>query len=141
MSKPKYRWWGFVRRMIRDYPSLKQQWEDIHEQTITADISGMPRGGSASRTVETIALRQLPDDDDQKAFDAVSKAIEITSLKPTGEERLTLIKFMYWSKKNLTAKGAAAHIHVEYITAKRWHGDFVRLVGKCHGFKLSSEKR
>lgn len=141
MSKPRKRWWGFARRMIRDYPSLKRQWEELHEQTITADISGMPRGGGAGRTVEVVALRQFPDVDDQKDFDAVSKAIEMTQLKPNGQDRLRLIELMYWSKKNLTAKSASVHIPVEYITAKRWHGDFVRLVGKCHGFQDDSEKR
>lgn len=141
MSKPRYRWWSYVRRMIRDYPSLKCQWDDLHEQNITADISGMPGGGGTSRTVEAIALRQLPDADDQKDFDAVSKAIEITQMKPNGDDRMRLIELMYWSKKNLTAKEAAFHIHIEYITAKRWHGDFVRLVGSCHGFKTGLEKR
>lgn len=139
MSTPKKRWWGYARRMIRDYPSLKQQWEDIHEQTITADISGMPRGGSASRTVEMIALRQLPDEDDQKDFEAVSKAVEITLLKPNGEERLKLIKLVYWSKRKMTLSAAAPHIPVADITAKRWHKGFVYLVGRCRGLETGSD--
>lgn len=135
MSKPRYRWWGFARRMIRDYQGLKDAWEDIHSQSLTANISGMPRGGGAGRTVEAIALRQLPPDD-QKVYDAVTRAIEITSLRNDGIERLGLIEMMYWSKKNLPLKDAALHLNVSEPTAKLWHGDFVRLVGMCYGFKV-----
>lgn len=140
MSRPRERWWGFARRMIRDYPALQQDWEDIHEQNITADISGMPRGGGAGRTAENVALQQLPEDD-QKAYDAVTKAVAATKLRPNGQDRLALIAKMYWDKKPMTAKSAALHISVAEVTAKRWHGDFVRLVGRCYGFKGHSEKR
>lgn len=139
MSKPRYRWWGFVRRMIRDYPGIKQAWEDIHSQSITADLSGMPKGGGTGRTVEAIALRQLPQDD-QKAYDAITKAIEITKLKDTGKERIRLIRMMYWSKKNTTAKDAALRLFISKRTAERWHGDFVRLVGFYYGFEVEFKK-
>lgn len=135
MSKPRYRWWGFARRMIRDYPGLSNAWDDIHSQSLTAAVSGMPKGGGDGRTVEDIALRQLPPDD-QKAYDAVTKAIEITSRRADGIERLDLIEMMYWSEKNITAKAAACHLNISEPTAKLWHGDFVRLVGACYGFKV-----
>ena len=134
MSKPRYRWWGFARKMVRDYPQLKEAWKQIHEQKVTADTSGMPRGGGGGRTVENIALRQLPEDD-QKVYDAVTRAIEITKLRPDGKERLRLIAMMYWSQRSLTAKAIAPTLHISDVTAKRWHGDFVRLVGTCYGFK------
>ena len=134
MSKPRYRWWGFVRRMIRDYPSLKYALDLLHEQGTTADISGMPSGSGTSRTVEVLALRQLPEDD-QKVYDAVTKAVEIISLRSEGAAKLRLITMMYWSDKPLIAKSAAPRLHISEATAKRWHGEFVRLVGKCYGFK------
>lgn len=134
MSKPRSRWWGFVRRMIRDYPALSRALDDLHEQSITAQCSGMPSGGGANRSVETIALRQLPEDD-QKVYDAVSKAVEGIHLRPDGPSRLKLIELMYWSKHRFTVKSAALALHISEPTAKRWHGDFVRLVGRCYGFK------
>lgn len=82
MSRPRYRWWGFARRMIRDYRGLKAAYDDLHSQSIVADTSGMPKGGGNNRTVEVIAMRQLPEDD-QKAYDAVSRAVETTSLMPS----------------------------------------------------------
>ena len=134
MSKPRYRWWGFARKMVRDYPQLKEAWKQIHEQKVTANTSGLPHGGGGGRTVENIALRQLPEDD-QKVYDAVTRAIEITKLRPDGKERLRLIAMMYWSQRSLTAKAIAPTLHISDVTAKRWHGDFVRLVGTCYGFK------
>lgn len=139
MSRPRYRWWGFARNMIRDFPMVERVWNDIHEQSISANMSGMPRGGGASRTVEAIALRQLSPDD-QKLYDAVSLAKENTMLLPNGTERIKLIRLMYWSRKKLTVKAAAVHIPVAEITAKRWHGDFVRLVGRCYGFEDDTQE-
>lgn len=135
MSKPRYRWWGFAIRMIRDYPSLDYKMKELHQQNITANISGMPGGGGNSRAVECIAMRQLPDADDQKAYEAVTKAVEITRLRPDGAIRLKMIELMYWKRKNLTAKAVAPALHISDATAKRWHGDFVRTVGICYGFK------
>ena len=140
MSKPKYRWWDFARKMIRDYPALKRESDDLHAQTVTADLSGMPRGGGAGRTVEAIATRQLAPDD-QKALDAVSRAIEITSLRPDGKERIALIRFCYWYTKRHRLKDAALRVHISEDTAKAWHGDFVRLVGQCYGFEINPHQK
>ena len=133
MSKPRYRWWGFARAMIRDYPGLKKNLEELHSQNITANNTGMPKGGGAGRTVESVALRQLPPDD-QRVYDAVTSAVEITRLRLDGREHLELIRLMYWIRKPMTAKAAAPVLHISEVTAKRWHGCFVRLVGRCYGF-------
>ena len=129
MSRPRKRWWGYARRAVRDYPQLQKEWESIHMQSITANISGMPRGGSVSRTTEIIALRQM-DPDNQRDYDAVTMAIEQTRLMPNGEEHLRLIKHMYWQERPGKILDAAAKIHIEEATAKRWHGQFIRLVGE-----------
>lgn len=138
MSKPRYRWWGFVRKMIRDYPGLKAELDDLHSQSITANTSGMPSGGGEGRTVEAIAMRTLPPDD-QKAYDAVNRAIEITALRASGEERLAMIRYLYWGKHTHRIEDAAIRCHVSVPTAKRWHGDFVRTVGMCYGFSLKDD--
>ena len=93
MSKSRYRWWGFVRNMIRDYPVLKEAWNDLHSQSMTANYSGMPKGGGAGRMVESVALRQLPPDD-QKDYDAVTEAIELIKLRADGEDRIALIRYV-----------------------------------------------
>lgn len=135
MSKSRYRWWGFVRNMIRDYPVLKEAWNDLHSQSMTANYSGMPKGGGAGRMVESVALRQLPPDD-QKDYDAVTEAIELIKLRADGEERLALIRYVYWGEREHPIKDAAPQLNISEPTAYRWHTGFVRLVGKCRGFDI-----
>ena len=137
MSKPKFRWWSFVKAMIRDYPNLEKAWKDVHQTSITANYSAMPKGGSASRTVENISLRQM-DPDDQKVYDAVSRAIELTRLLPDGKRRMDMIRLTYWVKKPMTLKSAALHLFISECTAKRWHGSFVRCVAVCYGFQVDT---
>ena len=60
MSSPRYGWWSYAKAMIRAYPQLHREYEQLHSQKVTASISGMPGGGGASRTTEDIALRRLP---------------------------------------------------------------------------------
>ena len=139
MSSPRYRWWGFARRMIRDYRSLKIQYEDLHSQSITAGTSGMPRGSGNSSVVESLALRQLPKDD-QRVYDAVSRAVEITNLLPDGELKLDLIRYVYWNKLQHPVKDAALQLHISRRTAERWHAEFVRLVGKYYGFEVGGSE-
>lgn len=136
MSKPRYRWWGFARRMIRDYPRLKYEYDELHQQSLVADMSGMPKGGGTNRTVESVAGRHLPDRDDQKAYDAVAQAVEATKLLPDGAPRLAMIRYVYWNKKPHTVKDAALKVYASRRTAERWHAEFVRLVGKCYGFEV-----
>lgn len=138
MSKPRYRWWGFVRRMIRDYPGIKKAADDLHTHTMGGGMCGVPKGGVAGRTVESVALRELPPDD-QKIYDAVTKAVEITRLRRDGEERLSLIRCVYWSRNPHGLDAAALRANIAVPTAKRWHGDFVRLVGRCYGFSVKDD--
>lgn len=131
MSKPRYIWWSYAKAMIRQYPHLKKEYEDIHEQKITASISGMPGGGGASRATENITLRQLPGIK-QREFDAVDLAVRYTKNMPNGKDRLKIISLVYW-KECITIDGAAQRIPCSKETAWRYHRDFVRLVGKSYG--------
>lgn len=117
--------------MIRQYPDLKREYEDLHRQNTTANMNDTPGGGSASRTTEIVALRQLPPVK-QKEFDSVETAVRITRKMPNGTDRLAVIDLVLW-KAETTIEGAAQKIHSSKETAWRYHRDFVRLVGKCHG--------
>lgn len=131
MSKPREIWWAYAKAMIRAYPTRKKEYDALHAQTVTADLSGMPRGGGASRTTETIALRQLPPTR-QREYDAVRKAINITRRKPDGAARLKVIELVYWKKSHNIA-GAALKIPCHEQTAKDYHRDFIYLVADCYG--------
>lgn len=128
MSKPRYKWWGYIKNVIRSYPELKREYDSLHEQSVTANLSGMPRGGEASRRTEDITIRELPAPD-QKRYDAVYSAIEVTKRLRTGSERLALIQEYYWRKsKKVTIGGAAYKLNMSYDTAVNYHRDFVKLV-------------
>lgn len=134
MSKPRYIWWSYVRGMIRQYPELKKEYEDLHRQNVTASFDGIPGGGDASRTVENVSLRQLSETK-QKELDAVEAAIRLTRAMKNGSERLKVVSLVHWEKRKLTLEGAAQVVHCSKETAWRHHRDFLRLVGKCYGFK------
>lgn len=45
MSKPKNDWWINAINMVRNYPTRKQEYEELHSQSFGAS-SGMPSSGS-----------------------------------------------------------------------------------------------
>ena len=73
MSKPRYRWWSYIKAVIRNYPTLCEKLSDIQSTSVTASLSGMPRGGKPRRETEEAALRQLPLVE-QKEHDAVKQS-------------------------------------------------------------------
>ena len=133
MSKPRYPWWGYIKNVIRSYPELKQEYENLHEQSITASLSGMPGGGEVSRGTENIAIRELPKPK-QRRYNAVCNAIEVTARLKTSTERLKVVNAYYWRKsKKVTLGGAANQANVCYETAVNYHRDFVMIVAYFMG--------
>lgn len=131
MSKTRFRWWSYVKSMIRYYPELDREYRSLHEQKVTAKMTGMPRGGGAGRQTESIAIRELPYTE-QREYEAVKKAIETTARLKTGADRLCLVDLVFW-KQTHTLQGAAFKIHSSYRTAVRYHSDFILLVAKNYG--------
>lgn len=132
MSKPREWWWPAAKAMIRAYPKLHQELEEMKEQSLTARATGLPRARRISRQTESLAIKELPAEQ-QHAHDAVAKALEITRQMPEGEIRLEIIKRVIWEKR-CTVAGASYQLHVGEATGWRYHGDFIRLVGRCYGF-------
>ena len=134
MSSPRYGWWSYAKYLTRAYPALKKEYDALHTQHITADPSRIPGcTGTASRTTENIALRQLPPAK-QADYDAVTKAIEQTKRLKTGQERLKLIDMVFW-KQSHTLDGAAYAIGYSYEQGARYHREFLRLVGFNRGLE------
>lgn len=134
MSKPRYQWWGYIRNVIRSYPELKREYESLHQQSVTASLSGMPGSREASRETENIAIRELPRIK-QLEYDAVRRAIDTTRRMYNGNLRMRIIELVYWRRGNrMTVEGAAMSIGYSADRGKQIHGDFVRLVAKYRGF-------
>lgn len=135
MSKPRFDWWSNASNMVRNYPSRKAEYEELHRQIIAAQISGMPHNSNVSRTVEVSALREMPPAR-QKEYDAVNSAIHITEMYPNGKSRLELIRLMYWNGGKRNIADISPALYISEATGKRWHSDFIRLVGVCFGYEL-----
>ena len=136
MAKTRYKWWGFVKAIIRAYPAHVRDLEDQKTQSVTAAYDAMPHGSAPGKPVEALALRMLPKDE-QRELDAVQTAIDITKRRPDGEEILKLICLVFW-KQTHTLQGAAMACNVSYSTAKRWHNKFIEATAR--GFGLIQEK-
>ena len=133
MSKPRYGWWSYAKHIVRSYPALKEEYDELHRQRITASSTGLPGAGNYTRTTENTALRQLPRAR-QRELDAVEKAISKTRLLRSGSDRLKVIDLVLW-KGSHKIDGAAMQLHISEDTAKLYHRDFIRLVGFCYGLE------
>lgn len=134
MKSARRGWWSYAKHLIREYPALKNEYDALHIPHITADPTHIRvNSGNTSRSTESMAMRQLPPAK-QAAYDAVTKAIEQTKLLKTGAERLQLIDKVYW-KQSHSIEGASFAIGYSEATGKRFHGDFVRLVGFNRGLE------
>lgn len=128
VSKPRYDWWSYVKGMIRRYPDLCLKEKALRETTLSPNLSGQPSGkGKPSDPTAEAALRELPEIN-RRELEAVRKAIEETKELDTGEERLRMIRLVFWDKTH-TLEGAAQKCNIAYVTACRWHKDFIMKVG------------
>ncbi len=136
MSRPRFDWWVNAVNTVRNYPARKAEYEDLHTQSISAHITGMPRGSDISRSTETTALKRMPPAK-QKEYEAVTNAIHITTMYPNGDTRVELISRMYWQgKKKQNISDVVAGLYISEATGKRWHAAFIRLVGECFGYEI-----
>lgn len=132
MGRPRYGWWGYVKDMIRRCPSLKEEYADLHTQTVTPSYTGLPGGGGASRATELISCRELPSNK-QREYEAVRRAIITTEQMAAGRDRLKIVELVFW-KRTFTLRGAARMIPCGYDTAQRYHADFIKAVAAHYGF-------
>lgn len=131
MSKPRYKWWGYVKNIIRAYPDLKKAYEALHEQPVTANASGGSNTGNVSRRTENVAIRELPYTE-QREYEAVRRAVEYTKHFRNGDKRLKIIELVYW-KNSHTLAGAALQVGYSYDRAKQIHKDFIVAVATYYG--------
>lgn len=131
MSNPRDGWWSYAKYMIRRYPALKEEYNDLHSMKTTAGHSDEPRSSEISRTLENAAIRELPRTK-QREYAAVHRAIETTMRYRNGMDRLYIINLVHW-KKSHTIEGAALTLPCHEQTAKQWHREFVRLVASYYG--------
>lgn len=134
MSKPRYDDWAYIKGMVKRYPALKAEYKSLHEQSVTARYDSEPTaGGGDGRTLENIAIRELPTTR-QREYAAVDAAIQKTKDQKSGDTRIRIIDLVYW-KKTHTLAGAAMAAHCAYDTAKAYHSAFLNLVAENYGLR------
>lgn len=133
VSKPRYDDWSYVKGMVRRYPELKREYAALHEQSITARYDADAGGSGDGRTLENIAIRELPTTR-QREYAAVHAAIRDTRREKSGDIRLKIIDLVFW-KKTHTLQGAAMACHCAYDTAQDYHREFLNLVAEKYGLR------
>ncbi|MFR1051501.1 MAG: hypothetical protein ACLSE7_07200 [Lachnospirales bacterium] len=128
LSKYRYLWYPNVIHAIRYYPALLQAKNDLQGQSVTANYSGMPKSGQASRTTENSAMRELSGREEEE-LQAVSAAIEDIGRQRDGKTVLQIIEMVDWGKTH-TIDGAAMRLHMSEKTIRRKRNRFVLMVAK-----------
>ena len=144
MSKPRYWWWASVRAAIRQYPKLKAKKDELQDMQITKAVKSIqgkggelhdfyapPGGGGNGRTVERLALAELPPAE-ERILEAVRLAIESTEAGRDGREHMDMLRGYYWGA--LSMQEAADRAYVDISTAQRWNGTFARKVARGLGY-------
>lgn len=126
MSRPREPWWGYIRNILREYPRYEKELDMLRSTKITTSYTAGRRSAEASRTTEKVATRQLRPQD-QRHYDAISRALFVTQRLTNGQWRVKMIDLMYFRKSH-EMQGAALECHISYATARQWHAEFVRLV-------------
>lgn len=130
MSKPRKRWWGYVRRVLYDYPRLRAELDELQQPHHYGESVGHANG--ISRQPEMLALHTLPDPDDQRDLEAVETALAEVMHWANGGQTLRLVRMVFFHRSH-TLGGAAQVLHISYMTARRRQDDFIRLVAKKMG--------
>ena len=131
MSRPKYDWWPYVKGMIRRYPALRLELQQLQGQSITPNYSGVSVKSGTSRSTELTVIRELPTTK-QREYEAVRRAIETTERMTASRDRLRIIDLVFW-KRSHTLSGAALMIPCHYNTAQKYHADFILTVAAFYG--------
>ena len=132
MSKPRYKWWSYVRWMIRLYPERVAELRRRQEANVTAAYGGRtPSGTDIHRSTENLGTVSLGATVDRE-MQAVRRALEDISALPNADLRLRIIEMYYW-KRTHTLDGASYAVNVADVTGRRWNAEFIGLVAKYFG--------
>lgn len=134
MSKPRYRWWGYVKNVIRAYPELKKAALGQPSVSLIAKYGPtIPSGGGEGRPVESVAVKRLTNDD-AREYEAVRKAVQDEEKRSDASAKLKIIELVYW-KRSHTLWGAGREVGYSYRQTRRMHEQFIHAVAANLGLK------
>lgn len=127
MSKPRYKWWSYVRWMIRLYPERVAELHRRQDARIIARYGPQAGGGSGpNRSTEDLGTVSLGRHVDRE-IEAVRLAIEDVRRMPDADARLRQIELYHW-KRTHTLDGASIAVGVSERTGQTWNADFIYAV-------------
>lgn len=112
MSKPRYKWWGYIRRVLYDYPRLRGELDEL-QKPMQSKGEQVCRGSGVGRPVEMLSTVTLPDRQDQRELEAVEKA-----LSKVDDISQKLVEMVFFNETQ-TLEGAAQRLSISYRTARR----------------------
>lgn len=130
-TKYKFWWRPLVEKALREYPKLRSRKAEMQGASMTSNYNPMPGGSSVARTTESLAMNNLPADEEEW-LTAIEKALRDVSQQDDGKSCIALVSCVFF-KQTHTVNGAAIYCHVSESTAKRRIGHFIWLVGKHKG--------
>ena len=116
-----------ARHALRIYPRLKRKQAEAAGQQITPDYGGVIVQHGASRTTEEAALRSTLTADELRIIEAVEMAVAMQERQPNGDDRLKMIRLVYWQRTH-TLAGAALECHYSEEAVKRWNLEILTAV-------------
>ena len=127
MSRPRYRWWGYVKNVIRAYPELRERLLEAPETAVTAGYGPQTRRNGSGRPIERSVVQRLSGRDAEE-YEAVNAAIRETARMSNGEARLAIIDLVYWKRGKVCVDEAGMRVGYSPKQAKRICVEFIRLV-------------
>lgn len=112
MSTPKAKWWGYIRRILYDYPRMRQELDILRRAVSMA--------GPVEESI--LSALALPDELEQRELNAVEAV-----LTASDEDARKLIDMIFFRQTH-TLQGAALALHMSYTAAKERQQWFIRSV-------------
>lgn len=116
-----------ARHALRVYPRLKRKQAEAAGQQITPEYGGVVVQHGASRTTEDAALRSTLTAEELRIVEAVEMAVAMQERQPNGDDRLKMIRLVYWARTH-TLAGAALECHYSEEAVKRWNLEILTAV-------------
>ena len=120
-------WRTEARAALRAYPKAKKKQNESGEMQITPVYGGSAVQHSATRTTENVALRTKLTPHEENVISAVEFAMRMQSAYPNGQERMKMIRLVYFQRSH-TLEGAAMEVHYSDRAVKRWNAEILTAV-------------
>lgn len=121
-------WRREAEMIVREYPSLIEKKIEAAGQSVTPAYSGMPGGGTATRTTENAALRSGLLPLEERKLNAVEDALAAQRYFENSDERDKAIELLYFRRKRTRIDRVSRIVGFSVITVKSWNTTFLSMV-------------